>query len=232
MPSGSRGAPACPFFPSQPLADPQHPSARRRGAARRDPLLSPCSPESGDFRFLLDMLRIGGEHLESPCSLCTSPGRTDTRSEPGSLCSAPSPARHNACSPPPTVTSRLPPPGRSGSQAPKQHGGVPGQPVPVRPHPQQNQHLPPNTQPVSPLFFPYYASPPEDPVPSFLRCTGSPRKVKAPISFPSALSMPPSLERDPRCLSSLPTKSRLVAPLYHCQSNQVTKFPVSDLQAY
>lgn len=58
------------------------------------------------------------------------------------------------------------------------------------------------------------------------------RKVKAPISFPRALSMPPSLERDPRCLSSLPTKSRLVAPLSHCQSNQVTKFPVSDLQAY
>ena len=55
-------------------------------------------------------------------------------------------------------------PGRNAPQAPKQDGGSPGQPVPVRPHP-QNPQLPPNSRSVSPLSFQYYASPPEELVP-------------------------------------------------------------------
>ena len=44
---------------------PQHSSAQRRGAACRDTLLSPCSSEWEVFSFLLDMVHVDAERLES-----------------------------------------------------------------------------------------------------------------------------------------------------------------------
>ncbi len=67
MPSGGWGAPACPRLPSQPQADPQHPSARRRGAARRDTLLSPDSLEPAACCVPSDIVCINSEHSQSVC---------------------------------------------------------------------------------------------------------------------------------------------------------------------
>jgi len=54
-------APASPLRHRQ---TPQYPSARQ-GAARRDTLLSPCSSEWEVFSFLLDMVHVDAERLES-----------------------------------------------------------------------------------------------------------------------------------------------------------------------
>uniref|UniRef100_A0A663DKG3 Uncharacterized protein n=1 Tax=Aquila chrysaetos chrysaetos TaxID=223781 RepID=A0A663DKG3_AQUCH len=42
------------------------------------------------------------------------------------------------------------------------------------------------------------------------------------VFLPIALSMPPSLDRDPNCLASLPSNSTLLAPLSQHRSSQVT----------
>jgi len=109
-------APSSPLR-SQPQAEAQNPSAQHR-----DAVLSPGSSELEAFRFLLDIMCINSEHRKSPCSLRASPGRTDARAEPRSLCSAPSLTRHNGRSMTPTVTSRSPPhrgcgPGSPGNRA-------------------------------------------------------------------------------------------------------------------
>jgi len=110
-------APSSPLR-SQPQAEAQNPSAQHR-----DAVLSPgSSSELEAFRFLLDIMCINSEHCKSPCSLRASPGRTDARAEPRSLCSAPSLTRHNGRSMTPTVTSRSPPhrgcgPGSPGNRA-------------------------------------------------------------------------------------------------------------------
>lgn len=67
LPCDGLEAPACPRLPSQPHAEPQQPSARWRGAARRGTLLSPCLAELEVFLFLPDMARVDTEHSESPC---------------------------------------------------------------------------------------------------------------------------------------------------------------------
>ena len=109
-------APSSPLR-SQPQAEAQNPSAQHR-----DAVLSPGSSELEAFRFLLDIMCVNSEHCKSPCSLRASPGRTDARAEPRSLCSAPSLTRHNGRSMTPTVTSRSPPhrgcgPGSPGNRA-------------------------------------------------------------------------------------------------------------------
>ena len=110
---------------SQPQAEAQNPSAQHR-----DAVLSPgSSSELEAFRFLLDIMCINSEHCKSPCSLRASPGRTDARAEPRSLCSAPSLTRHNGRSMTPTVTSRSPPhrgcgPGSPGNRAEALAGSV------------------------------------------------------------------------------------------------------------
>ena len=48
------------------------------------------------------------------------------------------------------------------------------------------------------------------------------QRLRTRVPFPIALSMPPSLERDPSCLASLPSNSRLLAPLSQHRSSQVT----------
>ena len=104
--------------PSSPLSSSrrQRPSAPcpASGAVHRYAVLSPGSSELEAFRFLSDMMCVNSEHCESPCSLCASPGRTDARAEPGSLCCAPGFARHNGRTLTPTVTSRSPPDGSCG----------------------------------------------------------------------------------------------------------------------
>ena len=103
-------APSSPLI-SQPQAEAQRPSAQHRElCTHRDAVLSPGSSGLEAFRFLSDMMCVNSEHCESPCSLHASPGRTDARAEPGSLCSAPSFARHNGRTLTCTVTSRSPPP--------------------------------------------------------------------------------------------------------------------------
>ena len=117
-------APSSPLR-SQPQAEAQNPSAQHR-----DAVLSPgSSSELEAFRFLLDIMCINSEHYKSPCSLRASPGRTDARAEPRSLCSAPSLTRHNGRSMTPTVTSRSPPhrgcgPGSPGNRAEALAGSV------------------------------------------------------------------------------------------------------------
>ena len=117
-------APSSPLR-SQPQAEAQNPSAQHR-----DAVLSPgSSSELEAFRFLLDIMCINSEHRKSPCSLRASPGRTDARAEPRSLCSAPSLTRHNGRSMTPTVTSRSPPhrgcgPGSPGNRAEALAGSV------------------------------------------------------------------------------------------------------------
>ena len=119
--------------PSSPLSSSrrQRPSAPcpASGAVHRDAVLSPGSSELEAFRFLSDMMCVNSEHCESPCSLRASPGRTDARAEPRSLCSAPSLTRHNGRSMTPTVTSRSPPhrgcgPGSPGNRAEALAGSV------------------------------------------------------------------------------------------------------------
>jgi len=97
-------APSSPLR-SQPQAEAQNPSAQHR-----DAVLSPGSSELEAFLFLSDIMCVNSEHCKSPCSLRASPGRTDARAEPRSLCSAPSFARHNGRTLTRTVTSRSPPP--------------------------------------------------------------------------------------------------------------------------
>ena len=110
-------APSSPLR-SQPQAEAQNPSAQHR-----DAVLSPgSSSELEAFRFLLDIMCINSEHYKSPCSLRASPGRTDARAEPRSLCCAPSLTRHNGRSLTPSVTSRSSPhrgcgPGSPGNRA-------------------------------------------------------------------------------------------------------------------
>ena len=116
-------APSSPLR-SQPQAEAQNPSAQHR-----DAVLSPGSSELEAFRFLLDIMCVNSEHCKSPCSLRASPGRTDARAEPRSLCSAPSLTRHNGRSMTPTVTSRSPPhrgcgPGSPGNRAEALAGSV------------------------------------------------------------------------------------------------------------
>jgi len=119
--------------PSSPLSSSrrQRPSAPcpASGAVHRDAVLSPGSSELEAFRFLLDIMCVNSEHCKSPCSLRASPGRTDARAEPRSLCSAPSLTRHNGRSMTPTVTSRSPPhrgcgPGSPGNRAEALAGSV------------------------------------------------------------------------------------------------------------
>ncbi len=123
QPHACLGAPAGLSSPlrSQPQAEAQNPSAQHW-----DAVLSPGSSELEAFRFLLDIMCVNSEHRKSPCSLRASPGRTDARAEPRSLCSAPSLTRHNGRSLTPTVTSRSPRP-RWGVWvgALKQEGGSP-----------------------------------------------------------------------------------------------------------
>lgn len=64
---GGWGAPACPHLPSLPQADPQHPSARRQGAACRDTLFSPGSLEPAASCVPLDIVCINSEHSQSVC---------------------------------------------------------------------------------------------------------------------------------------------------------------------
>lgn len=52
----------------------------------------------------------------------------------------------------------------------------------------------------------------------------SPPRLKACTPFPVILSILPSLKMNPRCLSFLPIKSRLLTPLCQHQSKQVTIF--------
>ena len=116
-------APSSPLR-SQPQAEAQNPSAQHR-----DAVLSPGSSELEAFRFLLDIMCVNSEHCKSPCSLRASPGRTDARAEPRSLCSAPSLTRHNGRSLTPTVTSRSSPhrgcgPGSPGNRAEALAGSV------------------------------------------------------------------------------------------------------------
>ena len=112
QPHACLGAPACPFLPAHLSAAGRGPAplCPASGAVHRDAVLSPGSSELEAFRFLVDMMCVNSEHCESPCSLCASPGRTDARAEPGSLCSAPSFARHNGRTLTRTVTSRSPRP--------------------------------------------------------------------------------------------------------------------------
>ena len=74
-----------PFLPSQPQADPQQPCARQRGAACRDTVLSPGSPELGASSVPLDMIGIDDEKQESRCSLHASPGRTEHGPSPAAF---------------------------------------------------------------------------------------------------------------------------------------------------
>ena len=94
---------------SQPQADPPAPLCLLAGAVLRGALLSPGSSELEAFLFLVDMMCVNSEHCECPCTLRASPGRTDARAEPGSLCSAPSFMRHNGRTLTRTVTSWSPP---------------------------------------------------------------------------------------------------------------------------
>lgn len=47
------------------------------------------------------------------------------------------------------------------------------------------------------------------------------QKLRACVFFPTALSMPPTLDREPRCLASLPSHSKLPALLSQHRSSQV-----------
>ena len=78
-------ASARPFLPSQPQADPQQPCARQRGAACRDTVLSPGSPELGASSVPLDMIGIDDEKQENRCSLHASPGRTEHGPSPAAF---------------------------------------------------------------------------------------------------------------------------------------------------
>ena len=112
LPCSSWGVPACPFRASHLSAAgrPPAPLCLLAGAVLRGALLSPGSSELEAFLFLVDMMCVNSEHCECPCTLRASPGRTDAWAEPGSLCSAPSFARHNGRTLTRTVTSRSPPP--------------------------------------------------------------------------------------------------------------------------
>ena len=66
---GGCGAPACPHLPPPPQADPRHPSARRRGAACRDTLLSPGSLEPAASCVSTHTVRVDGNHLRSVCPI-------------------------------------------------------------------------------------------------------------------------------------------------------------------
>ena len=94
-PAAPGGCPACPRLPSPPLADPQHPSARRRGAACRDTLLSPGSLEPAASCVPAHTVRIDGNHLQSVCPI--SAGLRPPRDNLGEKrdeaeCSAPAPS--------------------------------------------------------------------------------------------------------------------------------------------
>ena len=96
------GAPA---RPSQPQADSQQLSAQQRGAAHRDAVLSPDSPEMGVSSFSLDMIGIDSEKQESqesPSSLRASPGRSEHSPSPAACALLPAPRVTMAT----TVTSR------------------------------------------------------------------------------------------------------------------------------
>lgn len=54
-------------------------------------------------------------------------------------------------------------------------------------------------------------------------------RIKDCAPFPIALSMPLSLKRDPSCLASLPTKSRLPAPPSQHWSNVLTRLTATIL---
>ena len=98
-------APARPFHPFQPQADPQLLSARQWGAARRDTGLSPGSPELGASSFCSDIIGIDGkkqESQESPSSLRASPGRNEHSPSPTAFALLPAPRVTMAT----TVTSR------------------------------------------------------------------------------------------------------------------------------